>query len=62
MNVEQEIDVLKRQMQSLRIEVRHLTEWQDVVISPLWKRVWFWVCGYRWKRVGRWYRKTEELR
>ena len=61
MNVEQEIAVLKRQVQSLRIEVRHLTEWQDVLISPLWKRVWFWVCGYRWKRLGRWYRKTEGL-
>jgi hypothetical protein len=55
-NHEQEIEVLKRQVLSLRREVRALTEWQEVLSSPVWKRVWFVLCGWRWNRLGRWYR------
>ncbi len=29
-------------------------EWIDVMSSPLWKRVWFVLCGWRWKHLGRW--------
>lgn len=58
MNVEQEIDVLRRQMLSLRREVRVLTEWQDTVSSPLYKRVWFWLNGWNWGSLGRWYLKS----
>ena len=41
--------------------IRALEEYVDTVSSPLWKRVWFVLCGYRFLRVGRWYRKTEAL-
>jgi len=59
---EQDVDVLKRQMLSLRRQIQQIAEWQDTVSSPLYKRVWYWLQGYRWRRVGRWYSKTEELK
>ena len=55
MNAEQEIDVLKRQIASLRREVRALTEYVDTVTSPLWKRVIWWCQGFYFRKVGRWY-------
>lgn len=57
----QEIDVLKRQVTSLRRQVQALIEWQDTVSSPLYKRLWWWLCGYRFRTVGRWYGQTEDL-
>jgi len=60
MNVEQEIDVLKRQMVSLRREVRDLTEYVDTVSSPIWKRILWWFAGYHFRKVGRWYGRVRE--
>jgi hypothetical protein len=52
---EQRIDVLERQMLSLRREVRELTEYVDTVSSPLWKRCLWWAQGFYFRKVGRWY-------
>lgn len=49
-------------MKNLRRQVQALEERVDTVCSPPWKRLWWFVCGYRWYRVGRWYAKTEDLR
>jgi len=54
MNVEQEIDVLKRQVLALRRQMKGCTEFVDVVSSPLWKRVIWWFCGFYFRKVGRW--------
>jgi len=55
MNVEQEIDVLKRQVLALRRQMKGCTEFVDVVSSPLWKRVVWWFFGFYFRKVGRWY-------
>lgn len=58
---DQRIDVLERQVRSLRREVQRHDEWIDTMSSSYLKRL-FWVLqGYRLHRVGRWYGKTEEL-
>ena len=54
MNIEQEINVLKRQMKSLRQQVQFHGEWLDTVNSPLYKRIWWWLQGYKFFTVGRW--------
>jgi hypothetical protein len=59
---DQRIDVLERQVRSLRRQVQIHDEWIDTMSSSFIKRL-FWVLqGYRLHRVGRWYGKTEELR
>lgn len=50
-----ELEVLKRQVKSLRREVREQSEFIDTVTSALWKRLWWWVGGYYFRKVGRWY-------
>lgn len=55
MSYEHDIDLLSRQITSLRREVRMLTKYVDTVSSPLWKRVWWWFGGYYFRQVGRWY-------
>jgi hypothetical protein len=55
MHIEQEIDVLKRQVHALRQQVHTLDEWVDTVSSPLYKRLWWSLCGFRFRRVGRWW-------
>jgi hypothetical protein len=59
---EREIDLLKRQIKSLRRELREQGELLDTLASPPWKRIWFFLQGYRLWRVGRWYRKTRDLK
>jgi hypothetical protein len=55
MNVEQELDVLKRQVQRLRQQVQQQGELLEVLATPIHRKLWFWVCGYRITRVGRWW-------
>lgn len=58
--LEQDIDVLKRQVRSLRrVQLVH-SEWLDTVNSPLIKRLWWFVQGYRFHRLGRWYDKDRK--
>lgn len=52
----QEFDVLNRKLDSLRREVRAQSELLDTWNTPLWKRVLFVIRGYRFRRLGRWYR------
>lgn len=52
------VEVLERQVLELRRQVQRLREWQDVVSSPLWKRLWFVLCGWNFGSLGRWYRKS----
>lgn len=53
--MEQRMDVLERQMKALRKQVQVHDEYIDTVSSPLWKRVVWWLQGYYFRRVGRWY-------
>ena len=51
---------LNRVQQAARI--RALENYVDTVSSPLYKRLWWVLQGYRFRRVGRWYGRTKELR
>jgi hypothetical protein len=53
-NPTHEIVVLKRQVLALRRDAQRLQEWLDTVNSPVYKRVWWWLCGYRFYTLGRW--------
>lgn len=55
MSVEQDIDVLKRQVLAMRKQMKGVTEFVDVLSSPLWKRIIWWFCGFYFRKVGRWY-------
>ena len=35
--------------------VRMLEKRIDTLDTVWWKRIWFWLLGYRWYTVGRWY-------
>ena len=47
---------LERKIDALRREVRRLDEIIDTWNTPLWKRCLFVMKGYRFRRLGRWYR------
>jgi hypothetical protein len=48
-----EITALQQQVLTLRRAVQRHEEWIDLLSSPLYKRVWFVLRGWRWKRLGR---------
>jgi hypothetical protein len=61
--MEQRIEALERLCAVLEANrtrdaarIRTLEKWVDTVSSPLWKRVWFVVQGYRFRQLGVWYR------
>jgi hypothetical protein len=61
-NLEARVSCLEQQNIVLAARIRTLEKYVDTVSSPLYKRL-FWVLqGYRFRQVGRWYRKTESLR
>lgn len=60
--VRAELDSLQANRRRDAARLRALEKYVDTVSSPLWKRVWFVLQGYRFRRVGRWYGKTAELR
>ena len=62
MTPEHRLDVLERQVLSLRRELQQKGELLETIASPPWKRLWWLICGYRLWRVGRWYLKTDDLR
>jgi hypothetical protein len=41
---------------ALAARVRRVEKWIDTIESPLWKRAWFVIQGYRFRRLGVWYR------
>ena len=55
-NPASEIEILKRNYVSACARIRVLEKWVDTVSSPMWKRVWFVMQGYRFRRLGVWYR------
>ena len=55
MEVEVEIEALKRQMSSCRRQLQQQNEWLDTVCSPIWKRIFWWLRGFKFYRLGRWY-------
>jgi hypothetical protein len=52
---EMEVGALKRQVTTLRRQVNAMEERLDTVCSPLYKRLWWVMCGFRFHRVGRWW-------
>lgn len=56
------IAIIERQILSLRRELQKQGELLNTIASPPWKRLWWFLCGYRLWRVGRWYGKTEDLK
>lgn len=54
-SLEQRVAALERQMREQRRLHQALDERVDTVFSPIWKRVLWFLQGYRWHRVGRWY-------
>jgi hypothetical protein len=55
-----EVECLKRQMRQQRQLTRNLYAWVDTVSSPLFKRLWWAVAGYRFHRLGRWYKPDKD--
>lgn len=55
-NLRAEINALKIQVKSLRRQNTFFDHWHNTVCSPLHKRLWWWVQGYRFSCLGRWYR------
>ena len=56
-NVEHEIDFLHREIKRLRQDGIYYREYIDTISSPLRKRIWWWFGGYKFRCVGRWYKK-----
>lgn len=54
-NHEQRIAVLERQVKFLRNHSRDTRQLLDVLATPPWRRIRFFLQGYRLWRVGRWY-------
>ena len=44
--------IVTKQMQK---DIHELQEYVDTVSSPLYKRIYWWFCGYYFRKVGRWY-------
>jgi hypothetical protein len=43
---------LRKEMQK---QIQELQEYVDTVSSPLYKRIYWWFCGYYFRKVVRWY-------
>lgn len=55
MSHEAEIEVLKAQVAQLRRQMKFVSDWQNTVFSPWYKRLWWWCQGYRLSVPGTWY-------
>jgi len=53
--LEHKVEMLERQMKSLRRQVHYQEEMIDTCWSPWWKRLFWWFQGYRLYRLGRWH-------
>lgn len=54
-SIDMRVKALDRQIKSLRRELRALDELVDTINSPLYKRIWWWLQGYHFRKLGRWY-------
>jgi hypothetical protein len=52
---------LRTQVDHLMQRMHALEELVDVLATPMHRKLWFSLQGYRAWRVGRWYRKTKDL-
>lgn len=55
---ERRIDVLERQVKALRQQMTVIDHWRDTLSSPLYKRLWWWLLGFRLTTLGTWYRAS----
>jgi hypothetical protein len=55
-SLENDVFALQKQVASLQRQVHELNELVSVLATPPWKRLWFFLCGWRLYAVGRWYR------
>lgn len=60
-----ELNGMKAQIESLNANrvtmakrIRDLEEYVDTVSSPMWKRIWFVIQGWRFRQLGRWYKAS----
>lgn len=49
-----QIDVLRKELYRYADRMVLLEKWVDTFSSPLYKRLWFFLRGYRWRTLGRW--------
>ena len=61
-DLEVELRHQRANIQSLMRRLQALEELVDVLATPIHRKLWFWVQGYRLWRVGRWHHKTPDLR
>lgn len=53
--MEARLDSLELNNKELARRIHKLEDWQDVIgSSALLKRIWWVLCGWRWKHIGRW--------
>ena len=55
MNQQHTIDFLLRKTEKLEQDSRLYRDYIDTVSSPLRKRLWWYLGGYHFRKVGRWY-------
>jgi len=55
-DLDAKIDSLKVNRIADAARIRRIEKWIDTVSSPLWKRIWFVIQGYRFRQLGVWYR------
>ena len=51
-----EIESLKANRIAMAKRIRTLEKYVDTVSSPMWKRIWFIIQGWRFRQLGRWYK------
>lgn len=56
MSLEQRIEALELQLHSVRKQLVRYDHWHNTMRSPWWKRLWWWIQGYRLLSLGTWYR------
>lgn len=61
-NLDADVRSLRIVTRALAARVQRCEEWIDVVSSPLWKRAWFVLTGWRWRHLGRWIGRSEHGR
>ena len=61
-DLEVELMHQRANVQSLMRRLQALEELVDVLATPWYRKILFFIQGYRVSRVGRWYRKTADLR
>jgi len=56
-SIEHRVEILERQVKSLRNRSRDTWQLLDVLATPPWRRLLFFLQGFQLWKVGRWYGK-----